>query len=58
MAKLIYEGKAKQMWSTDDPEVLRVVYMDQATALNGKKRIRSMAKESSIMKFHRLFSSI
>ena len=21
MAKLIYEGKAKQMWSTDDPEV-------------------------------------
>ena len=37
MAKLIYEGKAKQMWSTDDPEVLRVVYMDQATALNGKK---------------------
>ena len=38
MAKLIYEGKAKQMWSTDDPEVLRVVYMDQATALNGKKK--------------------
>lgn len=38
MEKLIYEGKAKQMWSTDDPEVLRVVYMDQATALNGKKK--------------------
>ena len=34
MEKLLYTGKAKQMWQTDDPEVLRVVYMDQATALN------------------------
>lgn len=38
MGEVIYTGKAKQMWSTDDPEVLRVVYMDQATALNGKKK--------------------
>ena len=38
MEKLLYTGKAKQMWQTDDPEVLRVVYMDQATALNGKKK--------------------
>ena len=35
MEKLLYTGKAKQMWQTDDPEVLRVVYMDQATALKG-----------------------
>lgn len=38
MEKLLYTGKAKQMWQTDDPNVLRVVYMDQATALNGKKK--------------------
>ncbi|KRM90333.1 phosphoribosylaminoimidazolesuccinocarboxamide synthase [Liquorilactobacillus cacaonum] len=38
MEKLIYEGKAKQMWTTADEDVLRVVYMDQATALNGKKK--------------------
>ncbi|EFK80430.1 phosphoribosylaminoimidazolesuccinocarboxamide synthase, partial [Ligilactobacillus salivarius ACS-116-V-Col5a] len=37
MSELLYEGKAKQMWSTEDENVLRVVYMDQATALNGKK---------------------
>ena len=38
MGEVIYTGKAKQMWSTDDPEVLRVVYMDQATALKNKKK--------------------
>jgi phosphoribosylaminoimidazole-succinocarboxamide synthase len=38
MDKLLYTGKVKQMWSTDDPEVLRVVYTDQATAGNGEKK--------------------
>lgn len=38
MDKLIYSGKAKQMWQTVDPNVLRVVYTNQATALNGKKK--------------------
>ncbi|MFT9455802.1 MAG: phosphoribosylaminoimidazolesuccinocarboxamide synthase [Liquorilactobacillus hordei] len=38
MEKLIYAGKAKQMWTTEDDEILKVVYMDQATALNGKKK--------------------
>lgn len=38
MEKLLYTGKAKQMWQTNDPDVLRVVYLDQATALNGKKK--------------------
>lgn len=36
--KLLYSGKAKQMWTTDDPDLLRVVYMDQATMLNGKRK--------------------
>lgn len=38
MGKLLYAGKAKQMWSTDDPDLLRVVYLDQATMLNGKRK--------------------
>lgn len=38
MSELIYTGKAKQMWTTEDEDILRVVYMDQATALNGKKK--------------------
>ncbi|KRM96662.1 phosphoribosylaminoimidazole-succinocarboxamide synthase [Liquorilactobacillus aquaticus DSM 21051] len=38
MDKLVYSGKAKQMWTTDDDDILRVIYMDQATALNGKKK--------------------
>lgn len=44
MGHVIYTGKAKQMWSTDDPEVLRVVYLDQATALNGKKKDQIQGK--------------
>ncbi|MBN6049427.1 phosphoribosylaminoimidazolesuccinocarboxamide synthase [Lactobacillus helveticus] len=38
MDKLLYTGKVKQMWSTNEPEVLRVVYTDQATAGNGEKK--------------------
>lgn len=34
---LLYEGKAKQVYSTEDPEVLRVYFKDDATAFNGKK---------------------
>lgn len=38
MDKLLYTGKVKEMWQTADPDVLRVVYLDQATALNGKRK--------------------
>lgn len=34
----IYEGKAKKIFSTDDPELLIVSYKDDATAFNGLKR--------------------
>lgn len=33
-----YEGKAKKVFKTDDPELYIVDYKDDATALNGKKR--------------------
>ncbi|MGG3678119.1 phosphoribosylaminoimidazolesuccinocarboxamide synthase [Heyndrickxia faecalis] len=35
---LVYEGKAKRLYETEDPDVLRVKYKDSATAFNGVKK--------------------
>ena len=35
---LLYEGKAKKVFETDDPNILIVDYTDNATALNGLKK--------------------
>ena len=35
---LLYEGKAKKVYATDDPDLLIVSYKDDATAFNGLKR--------------------
>ena len=35
---MLYQGKAKKMYATDDPDVLWVEYMNQATAFNGEKK--------------------
>jgi phosphoribosylaminoimidazole-succinocarboxamide synthase len=35
---LLYEGKAKKLYTTDDENVLWVEYCDQATALNGLRK--------------------
>lgn len=34
----IYEGKAKQVYSTEDPDLVIVYYKDDATAFNAQKR--------------------
>lgn len=34
----LYEGKAKKVFRTDDPELLIVSYKDDATAFNGEKK--------------------
>ncbi|SHH94994.1 phosphoribosylaminoimidazole-succinocarboxamide synthase [Sporobacter termitidis DSM 10068] len=34
----IYEGKAKKVFNTDDPDLLIVDYKDDATAFNGEKK--------------------
>jgi len=41
---LLYEGKAKNMYATDNPEELWAEYKDQATALNGKKKVAIAGK--------------
>ena len=42
--KLVYEGKAKKLFTTEDPGLLRVEYKDDATAFNGKKFDRMEGK--------------
>ena len=34
----LYEGKAKKVFKTADPDVLIVSYKDDATAFNGEKK--------------------
>lgn len=36
--ELLYEGKAKKVYATSDPEILFVDYKDDATAFNGQKK--------------------
>ena len=36
--ELLYEGKAKKVYATDDPQQLIVAYKDDATAFNGLKK--------------------
>ena len=36
--EMLYEGKAKRVYATDQPEVLLVSYKDDATAFNGLKK--------------------
>ena len=42
--ELLYEGKAKKLFITEDPQILRVEYKDDATAFNGKKFDRLIDK--------------
>lgn len=42
--EMMYEGKAKQVFATDDPTLAVIHYKDDATAFNGLKRARSWAR--------------
>ncbi|WP_430708791.1 phosphoribosylaminoimidazolesuccinocarboxamide synthase [Paenalkalicoccus suaedae] len=41
---LLYEGKAKQIYQTEEPGVLRISYKDEATAFNGEKKDTLLGK--------------
>ena len=36
--ELLYEGKAKQVYATDDPNTIIMYFKDDATAFNGIKK--------------------
>jgi len=42
--EMLYEGKAKRIFSTDNPEIVRVEYKDSATAFNGEKKAEIAGK--------------
>jgi phosphoribosylaminoimidazole-succinocarboxamide synthase len=42
--KLIYEGKAKKIWSTMDPDLYISEFKDDLTAFNGEKKSRDEGK--------------
>lgn len=42
--ELLYEGKAKKLYATDDQKLLWVEYLNQATALNGLKKDEIVGK--------------
>lgn len=44
MSEVLYLGKAKSVHSTERKDELRLVYLDQATALNGKKKDEIIGK--------------
>ena len=35
---LLYEGKAKRLWATENPETVRMEFKNDATAFNGEKK--------------------
>lgn len=40
----LYEGKAKRLWATEDPNVLRMEFKNDATAFNGEKKAQFESK--------------
>ena len=42
--EVLYQGKAKRLYLTNDPQILWVDYMDQATAFNGEKKDQIQGK--------------
>ena len=56
--EMLYEGKAKQVFRTDDDDVILMHYKDAATAFNNIRRRPSRARASSITRFRRSFSAI
>ena len=43
----LYEGKAKKVYATEDPNLVIVSYKDDATALDGLKKGTIVGKASS-----------
>ena len=41
---LLYEGKAKRVFNTDQEGILRIEYKDEVTAGNGAKKIKCLEK--------------
>ena len=49
--ELMYEGKAKKVFKTDDADAVIVSYKDDATAFNGQKK-GQIAGKQQMLQFH------
>jgi phosphoribosylaminoimidazole-succinocarboxamide synthase len=38
--ELVYEGKAKKIWTTENPDLYISEFKDDLTAFNGEKKIK------------------
>ena len=47
--QLIYTGKAKDIYTTEDEHVIKSVYKDQATMLNGARKETIKGKGCSLI---------
>jgi phosphoribosylaminoimidazole-succinocarboxamide synthase len=45
-SRLLYRGKSKEVWETEDPQQVRLVFTDSATAGNGAKKAEFADKGS------------
>lgn len=46
LGSLLYEGKAKRVYATDQPDLVAVEYKDDATAFNALKKAQLAGKGS------------
>ncbi|MFO7815263.1 MAG: phosphoribosylaminoimidazolesuccinocarboxamide synthase [Halanaerobiales bacterium] len=53
--KLLYEGKAKKLYETENPQQLLVHYKDDATAFDGKKRGKIKSKGKYNLEISNIF---
>jgi len=49
---LLYSGKAKEVYATDDPEVCLIYYKDAATAFNAQKRGEIAGRLNNLISTH------
>src|SRR6056297_4187586 len=53
--KMIYEGKAKKIYESDNPEKLIIHYKDDATAFDGKKKGKIKSKGKYNLEISNIF---
>ncbi len=58
MMKKLYEGKAKIIYATENPDEVLIYYKDDATAFNGLKKDTIKGKGRYNLEISKIFLSI
>lgn len=54
----LYEGKAKKIYATDDPNLMIQYFKDDTTAFNAKKRGTTVSKGNVDEACHEVFNRV